>query len=171
MKRHVILVGLPGVGKSTVGMLSAEELGAPFVDLDAVITRRGQMPVARIFAELGEGRFRELETEAMTSVLEGEPSIISPGGGWIAQPGNFEAARPTSFFVWLTCMVNTAANRAEEGERRPLLSVQPLDAMRRLLSERERYYKQADAEIRNESRAPRETAKEVVAVLRERAGW
>lgn len=171
MKRHVVLLGLPGAGKSTVGKLVAEELGAPFVDLDAVIARRMQMPVARIFAELGEGSFRELEKEAMTSALEDEPSIISPGGGWVAQEGNLEAARSRSFFVWLTCLVSTAASRAEEGERRPLLSEQPLDAMRRLLSQRERYYKQADAEIRNESRAPSETAHEMVAVLRQRAGW
>ncbi len=171
MKRHLVLLGLPGVGKSTVGKLVAEELGAPFVDPDAVITRKMQMPVARIFAELGEDRFRELEQETMQAVLEAEPSIIAPGGGWVARPGNFESARPKAFFVWLTCLVTTAAQRAEEGERRPLLSVQPLEGMRRLLREREPFYKRADAEVRNESRAPRETAREIVALMRQRAGW
>jgi hypothetical protein len=92
MKRHLILVGLPGSGKSTVGRLVAERLGAAFIDVDAIIIRRMQMPVARIFGEFGEIRDRELEREAMETTLAGEPAVISPAAGGRRSRARSEAA-------------------------------------------------------------------------------
>lgn len=79
--RHIILVGLPGSGKSTVGPRVAEALGVPFEDLDAIIIRRMGMPVARIFGEFGEAHFRKLEREVTAERLAAPPSVIAPGGG------------------------------------------------------------------------------------------
>ena len=79
MKQQIVLIGLPGAGKTTVGALVAEKLGCPFVDIDAVIVRRMQMPVSRIFAELGETRFREVERETVNDALAAAPSVIVPG--------------------------------------------------------------------------------------------
>ena len=121
MKQQIVLIGLPGAGKTTVGALVAETLGCPFVDIDAVIVRRMQMPVSRIFAELGETRFREVERETVNDALAAAPSVIVPGGGWAAQEGNLAPVRASAFVVYLKCMVTTAAKRIE-GDSRPLMA-------------------------------------------------
>jgi len=173
VKRHLVLVGLPGSGKSTVGRIVAEHLGAAFVDIDAVLIRRMQMPISRIFGEFGEQRFRELEREAMEATLADVPSVVSPGGGWAAQAGALEAARPRCYVVFLKTLVTTAATRVAEGEMRPLLDGEnPLERMRRLSHEREPFYRRADAEVRNDPpRTAEQAADEVLKLARTAAGW
>ena len=167
-RRHLVLVGLPGVGKSTVGTLVATALGRPFVDLDAVIVRRMGMPVERIFGEFGEPHFRQLEREAMTELLEGEPSVVAPGGGWAAQPGNLEGARAGALFVWLTAAPEIALRRAKEGAVRPMLGggADEVDRMAALLAERSAFYAQADFTVKNERDDPALAAEEIAAWLR-----
>lgn len=173
MRRHVVLVGLPGSGKSTVSPLLAERLGAPLHDVDAILVRRMQMPVHRIFAEHGESRFRQLEREAMEAVFAADPGVIAPGGGWAAQPGAVEAAKPRAFVVYLRTLVTTAARRAAEGELRPLLAGEDMfERMRQLLAEREPFYRLAHAEIKNDPpKTAAQAADEVAALARQHAGW
>lgn len=172
MKQHIVLIGLPGAGKTTVGALLAEKLGCPFVDIDAVIVRRMQMPVARIFAELGETRFRTIERDAVNDALAAEPSVIVPGGGWAAQEGNLAPVRDSSFVIYLKCMVTTAVKRLEGGESRPLMvGEDPVDTMRKLMLEREPWYQQADVEVKNDMRTAQQTADDIVVLARQQAGW
>ena len=172
MKRHLIFVGLPGSGKSTVGKVVAEELGADFLDLDQVIERKQGMPVERIFAEQGEPAFRLVEAETMASVLAGDPCVIAPGGGWAAQPGEIERAKEHAFLVYLKTMVTTAVDRTKAHDYRPLLlSDDPYAKMRELLAEREPFYLKADVEINNGPRPLEEVVRDVVAAVRSEAGW
>lgn len=167
-----MLVGLPGAGKTTVGRIVAEKLGAGFFDTDSIIVRKMQMPVSRIFAEHGEIKFRAIEQEAMAQAISGPPAVISPGGGWIAQPGAIHSAKDKAFVVYLKAMALTASKRVTgEGTRPLLVGADPVEAMRVLFKEREPFYLQADAEVKADIKTPAQLADEIVALAKERAGW
>lgn len=169
--RHIVLVGLPGAGKSAVGAEAAALLSAAVHDIDAILVRRMQMPIERIFGEFGEARFRELEREAVAAALAEAPSVIVPGGGWAAQPGAIESVRPAAFLIYVKVPPAMAATRAANGEARPLLTgPSPLERMRTILKDREPCYLRADAEVLNEG-PPAETAKAIANMARQYAGW
>ena len=172
MKRHVLIIGLPGAGKTTVGRMVAERLGTGFIDSDMIIVRKMQMPITRIFAVHGETKFREMEREAMTGALAGPPSVIAPGGGWVVQPGQLEGAKANSLVVYLKTMAMTAMRRSSTDATRPLLLTEdPMAKMRELMKEREPFFLQADCEVKNDNRTPEQVAEEMVKLAQERAGW
>jgi shikimate kinase len=172
MPRHIVLVGLPGSGKSTVGKLVAEALGADVIDIDNLLVREMGMPVTQIFGMVGEARFRQMERDAVNTAQAREPCVIVPGGGWAAQPGQLQAAKPQSLVIYLKCGAATAAKRSEQGETRPLLAgVDPVQRVRSLLEEREPFYLQADHKVNAESGPAEAVAAEVMALARQYGGW
>ena len=171
MKRHLVLVGLPGSGKTTVGTLVARQLGAPFVDIDALIVRREGRPVALIFAERGEAAFRDMERHAVQAALAREPAVIAPGGGWASQEGVLAEARSAALLVYLRTQPDTAARRAGPGNRPTLMGGDPGDLMRGLLRDREAAYLEADVTVETEGRSADDVAAEVVSLARARGGW
>ena len=167
--RHVILVGLPGAGKSTVGPLVASELGRPFVDIDALIEEREKIRVADIFADRGEAEFRRLERAAMEEVV-GWPvgHVIAAGGGWAAQPGAFEAVAGEALTVYLETSPGCAAERVGGGGERPILGDAGAlgERMRELYLERQRYYAQCDRQVGTDHLTPAGVAASVAEVAR-----
>lgn len=171
MKRHVLLVGLPGSGKTTVGMLVAQELGAAFVDVDAAIVRREGRPVTLIFAEKGEAAFRDMERREVAAALGRDPAVIAPGGGWAVQPGVLAQARAAALIVYLRTKPDTATRRVGPGNRPTLMGGDPLDLMRDLLRDREVAYLEADATVDTDGRSAADVAAEVVRLAQAQAGW
>ncbi|MGH7537898.1 MAG: shikimate kinase [Gemmatimonadales bacterium] len=172
MTLHIVLIGLPGSGKSTVGRLVAETLGAPLVDIDAIVTRREGRPIQIIFAERGEAAFRELEKQEMEAALAGPPSVIAPGGGWAAQPDALGSLQGRALVVYLKTRPDSAAARAApQGNRPTLMGEDTTVQMRQLLREREPFYVQADAVVETDRSKPPEVAAAVVRLARSRGAW
>lgn len=157
---HIVLVGLPGSGKSTVGALLADGLGATFLDLDTEIERRERMTVSEIFASRGEAEFRAME-RAVTQELATRPAmVISTGGGWMADPANVALLRPPGRIIHLVVSVPTALVRlGPDIGRRPLLS-EPSAKVRleALAAARMPLYGRADSEIDTENLTPQQVA-------------
>ena len=143
---HIILVGLPGSGKSTVGRRVARRLGRPFVDFDSEIERRAGKSIAQIFSESGEPGFRALELELTRELAQTSGMVLAPGGGWTTIPGATALLRPPARMIYLRVKAEVAIGRILRGRRiRPLLqTADPLDTLRKLIAERESRYLQAD---------------------------
>lgn len=138
---HLVLVGLMGVGKSTVGAACAQRLGRRFVDLDDLIEADEGMSVAEIFEQLGEEAFRERERRALRHACSlTEPLVLAPGGGAVLDPDNRQNLKGAGVVVWLRAPVPVLAQRVADSGERPLLADGPLRTLTRLEREREAAY-------------------------------
>ncbi|MDP1890773.1 MAG: shikimate kinase [Gemmatimonadaceae bacterium] len=166
---HIVLVGIPGAGKSTVGRALAARLQWPFVDLDEDIAAREGMRVRDIFATHGEVRFRALEREATERLALAEaPAVVAPGGGWITVPGLVELLNPPARLIWLRLSPERALERLGEGVKaRPLLDgPDPLAALTVILTAREALYLQADHTVSVEMMTPLDAVEAILALAR-----
>ena len=168
---HVVLVGLPGSGKTTVGEGVASALGRPFLDLDREIERREGMTIAQIFGERGEYAFRQLERALTEELKDVGGMILSPGGGWIASPENVLLLRPPARFIYLRVRLETAIKRlGPQRATRPLLvRPDPLGELRRLYEARKAAYEAADDSVDTERLSAQQVI-ETVAQLVRRSG-
>jgi len=119
---HVVLVGMMGAGKSSVGERLAERLGRPFLDVDAWIEDEEGVSISTIFQTRGEAAFRDLEASILPSFLANQfASVLSLGGGAVTHPGTRELLGRTCV-VWLRARDDTLAKRVSNGPERPLLA-------------------------------------------------
>jgi shikimate kinase len=151
--RHLVLVGLPGAGKSSVGRVVAGRLERPFVDLDVEIEARGGKSVAELFAEGGEEGFRRLEHAATAALVGTAPAVIAPGGGWMTRGDTVALLRPHALLVYLRVSPEVALRRLGPGvARRPLLAgANAAAALRSLEAVRDPLYSTADLVIDTET--------------------
>jgi shikimate kinase len=142
MTTHVVLVGLSGTGKTSVGRRLAALLGWPFADADETIEERTGRTVRGIFAADGEAAFRELEATVMAQLLVSpHPSVIAAGGGAIVTELTRKSLQqPEVFVVWLTATPEFLASRTTKKAHRPLLDGDPVAALARLSEERAGWY-------------------------------
>ena len=125
MKRKLILIGLPGSGKTTVGGLLAERLGLPFADCDDLIQQAAGMTIPAIFAEKGEPWFRALESRLLAELCAGPRQVIATGGGAVVAEGNRKLLKSSGFVVFLDRDIRDIALCVGNRER-PLLRTHTL---------------------------------------------
>jgi shikimate kinase len=151
---HLILVGLPGVGKSTIGRAAARQLGRPFLDFDQEIERRSGMSIREIFRLKGEDHFRGQEFELTKELSATGGMVLSPGGGWITQQSSVELLRSAGRIIYLRASPEAVAKRLRRVETRPLLAGRdPVVALRELYAKRQALYETADMVLDTEKLA------------------
>ena len=163
---HLILVGLPGSGKTRAGQAAAEKLGRRFLDFDAEIERRELVSISEIFAAKGEPHFRELERSITNEVRGTSNMVLAPGGGWIANPGCLELLRPPAILLYLKVKPEIAVSRMGRGTaRRPLLRQgKPAAQLTDILKKREDLYLQSDHTISTDFLSYIQVAERIVAL-------
>lgn len=146
--RAVFVTGFMGTGKTTNGSRLAESLRLPFVDTDDVVEQLAGKAIRDIFAEDGEGRFRELETEALRKVLRGPRSVVATGGGAMTRAENVSLMKAAGPVICLEARPETIQHRTGRRCERPLLlTSSPLDTIRELLAARAQAYAEADYRV------------------------
>ncbi len=146
--RTIALVGLMGVGKSTVGRRLAQRLGLPFEDGDEAIETAARMSVSDIFAQLGEAEFRAGEARVMRRLLEGPRIVLATGGGAVLNPDTRAVLRARATTVWLKADLNVVAQRVQRRDTRPLLrGKDPLQALSAMAEVRYPVYATADVTV------------------------
>jgi shikimate kinase / 3-dehydroquinate synthase len=149
--RHVVLVGLMGVGKSTVGPMLADDMGRSFVDLDTEVERLAGRSIRELVSDSGEPEFRRLEAETLRDLLgQPVPLVVATGGGAVLDPASRQLLRDVPVVVWLRASVDTLVARVggAGAASRPLLDDGPATALARLSHERDGLYREvADAEV------------------------
>ena len=160
---HLILVGLPGVGKTTIGKAVARHLGRKFLDFDQEIERRAGMEVREIFRLGGEERFRAMEFALTEELSTTGGMVLSPGGGWITQTKSVELLRLVGRIIYLRASPEAVARRLRRVETRPLLAGRdPGLALRELYDKRRALYETADAVLDTERLARQQLIAKIV---------
>jgi shikimate kinase len=165
-KRSIILVGMMGSGKSSIGRRIAAALELPFVDADAETEAAAGMTIEEMFRVHGEPYFREGEERVIRRILQNGPQIVSTGGGAVISAQTRAAIAQSGVSIWLDAPLDLLLQRVSRRDNRPLLKTDdPRAVLERLMSERGKYY--AEADLRYESRdAPHETVvDEILALL------
>lgn len=165
-QRHLVLVGMMGVGKTTVGRCLAAKMGRDLLDSDALIEAREGRTVREIFVADGEDAFRVIETDVLIeSLAAAEPAVIAAAGGVVLRPENRAALRSSGArVVWLRADPALLLDRVANGAHRPLLDDDPETALRTMFEQRAPLYREvADAIVSVDGRSINEV---VEAVLR-----
>jgi shikimate kinase len=167
-RRHLVLVGLMGAGKTTVGERCAQRLGRPFVDTDDLVQTLAGRPVAELFATDGEAAFRTLERQAVADACQSPtPLVIACGGGAVLDPTSRRQLHTAGFVVWLRARPGVLAERVDADHvARPLLAAGVLPTLTRLAETRAPVYEVvADVTVTTDERSPDEVADAVLEEL------
>lgn len=168
-RRSVVLVGMMGAGKSSVGRRLAARLGIPFVDADVEIEKAAGMTIAEIFSGHGEEYFRAGEMRVIARLLESGPQVLATGGGAFMNAETRAAIRAKGISVWLRATLDVLLRRVKRRGDRPLLkTADPVTTLQQLMDERYPVYAESDLTVESRD-VPHETiVDEIIAGLRGR---
>ncbi len=167
--RPIVLVGMMGAGKSTIGRRLAARLQLTFTDADTEIETAHRMTIPEIFQEYGEAYFRDGEARVIARLLEGGPAVIATGGGSFMREETRRRIGDKAVSIWLKADTDVIMKRVKRRTDRPLLQTEdPVATVNRLLAEREPVYQKADLTIASRDVPHDRIVDEVVAALHAR---
>jgi len=149
--RSIVLIGMMGVGKSSIGRRLGARLGVPFVDADAEIEKAAGMSIADIFARHGEAAFRSGESRVIARLLDGGPQVLATGGGAVMNADTRALIKEKGVSIWLSAEFDLLMRRISKrkAERPMLLTADPAATLRGLIAERGPIYAQADLTVQS----------------------
>jgi shikimate kinase len=169
LDRPIVLVGLMGVGKSTVGRRLASRLGLPFVDSDSAIEEAAGASAADVFELYGEEDFRDGERRLVARLIDGEVRVIATGGGAFVDPDTRRLLNERAITVWLDAPIDVLAERTGRRNSRPLLRDGNRAAtLARLMEERRALYAEAQIHILSNEGAHGTVVDAIIAAITER---
>ena len=170
-QRSVVLVGMMGAGKSSIGRRVALRLGLPFVDADAEIEKAAQMTIPELFSQRGEAEFRAGEARVILRLLEGGPQVLATGGGAFMNPDTRAAIASKGISIWLNAELDVLMKRIKRRQDRPLLKTDdPAATLRQLMDVRYPVYAMADLTVQSRDVPHDKIVDEIVSALAERTG-
>ncbi len=166
-RRSIVLVGMMGVGKSSIGRRLAARLAIPFVDADAEIEKAAGMSISDFFARHGEADFRNGEARVIVRLLENGPQVLAAGGGAFMNAETRAAIKQAGISIWLSADLEVLIRRINKRKNdRPLLQTDdPAETLRQLLAAREPTYAMADLTVRSQDVPHDAIVTELIAVL------
>lgn len=170
MNKNIVLVGLSGSGKTTIGNILSDLSGYDFIDTDAIIVKLQNRSINNIFSTNGEDFFRNLETLVTKEVSKFGNQIISTGGGIVLRDENLKNLDKNGVIFYLKTSVNTLIKRLDGDTTRPLLKTDDLKKkLEKMLNDREKFYEKADVTVETDNLSPIETANEILRIYNERS--
>ena len=149
-RRSIVLVGMMGAGKSSIGRRLAQRIGIPFVDADTEIEKAAGMSIPDIFATHGEPDFRAGEARVIARLLDGGPQVLATGGGAYLNPATRAAIADKGISVWLNAELDVLIKRIRRRHDRPLLTTSdPAATLRELVAARYPVYAQAELTVQS----------------------
>lgn len=168
--RTIALIGLPGVGKSSIGRRLATALDMPFRDADEEVERAAGRTISEIFAERGETEFRNGERRVIARLLDEPPHVLATGGGAFMNPDTRRLIREKAVSVWLRADIEVLARRVARKSNRPLLRDRdPLEVLTALAEARHPVYAEADITIDSVESPHAAAVQAIIAALEARA--
>lgn len=165
-REPIVLVGLMGVGKSTVGKRLAHRLGLPFVDADNAIEEAAGMSIPDIFAQFGEPYFRDGERRVIQRLIDGRPKVIATGGGAFVNDATRALILSDALAVWLDADIDVLVERVRRRDTRPLLrGKDPATVLRELAAVRNPLYAQAHVRVTSNNSPHEATVRAILSAI------
>jgi len=165
-KRCIVLIGMMGAGKSTIGRRMAARLRLPFVDADTEIEKAADLTIPEIFEKHGEPYFRAGEVRVVARILDSGPQVLATGGGAYMNPETRARIRERGISLWLKAELDVLMKRVKRRGDRPLLKADdPQAVLKRLMDERYPVYAEADLTVVSREASHDEVVEDVIAAL------
>ena len=162
LKKNLVLLGMMGSGKSTIGYLLSKNLNLEFCDIDSIIEKQDGRKIAEIFNTEGEDFFRKLEEKVSIKILKLKNKVISLGGGAFLNENIRKEVLSNNVSFWLNWKNNTLINRIKRNNKRPIINNSNENEIKKLISKRLKIYSMADFKINCEKFTKNEITRKIL---------